>query len=175
MRRAAHTTVLRRSVALACATALLTGCGRSGEQATTDTGAASAAAGGDTAAPAAGLAAPTPVSLADWAGTWQGRSMPADRDTVVATWTLVSKADTAGWTIQFPNRRPLPVRVVSTQGDSVVLEFGPYESTTRRGQRQTVRGVSRMQDGRLVGTYETRLVSTPDSVFRGRSEATRAP
>ena len=98
--------------------------------------------------------------------------MPADRDTVVATWRMTSTADTTGWTITFPGRDPLPMRVLAAQGDSVTFEFGPYESTTGRGE-QTVRGTARLEGERMVATYEARPTARPDSVFRGRSEGTR--
>jgi hypothetical protein len=155
----------RRAAILVSATTLLAGCG-GGDQGGTDTA--------DTAAPPVGAMTPAATSIAVPAGNWQGRSMPMDRDTVVATWTMTTTADSTGWTITFPGGQPIPMRVLSMQGDSVTIEFGPYESTTGRG-RQTVRGVSRMQGDRMVGTYEARPVATPDSVYRGRSEATRMP
>jgi hypothetical protein len=102
--------------------------------------------------------------------------MFADRDVVVSTWTLVTTADTAGWTLTFSDdARPIPIRAVSALGDSVRYEVGPFERPTQRGRMLTVRAVGRLRGGRLVGTFERRFVSTPDSIFRGRFEARRAP
>ena len=150
-----------------CCVAAAVGCAKSDKQATTDTTVAAASA----PAPAP----PAAPSLAEQAGTWSGRSMPTDKDTVVATWTLVRTANTAGWTVAFPKGKPIPIRVLSTEGDSEVVEFGPYKDPAPRGQMQTVHAVSRIEGGKRVGTYEVRLVSKPDSVIRGRFEATRAP
>ena len=45
----------------------------------------------------------------------------------------MATADTTGWTMAFVDRPPMPVRVLALAGDSVVTEFGPYESVVRPG------------------------------------------
>ena len=113
------------------------------------------------------------LTAADRAGTWDGRSI--EGDSVVATWRLVSTADSTGWTITFPEGQPIPMRVLSTGPDSVVVEFGPFPSPVTN-QPVTVRSVGRMEGrDRQVGTYEVRPRAMPDSVTRGRWEATRVP
>ena len=87
----------------------------------------------------------------------------------------VRTADTTGWTITFPNAKPIPMRVLSSRPDSEVVEFGPYESPEQRGQMITVRSVSHLEGEKRVGTFEVRYASRPDSVGRGRFEMTRAP
>ena len=107
----------------------------------------------------------------------RGRQQPlAGRDTAATTYVMAAAADTAGWTITFPNRRPIRMRVLAVAGDSVVTEAGPFESARRRGVRVTTRNVSRLQGDRLVGTTVARYVTTgPDSVLTLRNEGTRAP
>ena len=78
----------------------------------------------DTAA-AAPPPAPPPITAADLAGTWEMKSMPMDRDTVVAVSETMSTGTTEGWTMTIAgNPAPIPVRVVTIGGDSVVTETG---------------------------------------------------
>jgi hypothetical protein len=151
---------------LGCAVLLVVACtGRS--EAPADS--AGAMGGADTGM-AMGAGATT---RADLAGNWDGRSM--EGDSVVATWRMTATADTTGWTLTFPEGRPIPMRVLSMAGDSIVTEFGPFESPVTK-QQVRVRGVGRMEGrDRQVGTYEVRPVAMPDSVTRGRWEATRVP
>jgi hypothetical protein len=114
------------------------------------------------------------ISLADLAGTWHVSAKPEATDSVIATYSLAATADTAGWTITFPGRDPIPARVVSVGGDSVVVEAGPYESILRPGVMVWTRSVNRLHGGNLVGTFVAHYqTSTPDSVLAGRHEGTR--
>ena len=127
----------------------------------------------------AGAAAPMPtaaLSLGDIAGTWTMRTMMEGKDSALVTYTMVATADPAGWVINFPNRKPLPIRVVAVAGDSVVTESGPYESVLRKGVQVTTRTVSRLRDGHLVGSTVAHYKTTgADSVLNLRAEGTRAP
>ena len=155
-----------RRVAIYSFIAILAGCGKSKEQPAPDAAAA---------APAA-PAAPAPISLADVAGTWNMRTMPESSDSVLVTFQLVASADASGWTLNFPNRKPLPMRVVAVSGDSIVTEAGPYESVLRKGVQVTTHQVMRLQDGMLMGTTIARYATSgPDSVLHLRAAGTRAP
>lgn len=113
--------------------------------------------------------------LADMAGTWNVRSKVEGSDQGV-TYDMVTTADRTGWSIKFPDREPIPVRVVAVEGDSVMAEAGPFESALRKGVQVSTRVVARMQDGKLVGTTRARYdVSGPDTVAVLRFEGTRAP
>ena len=126
----------------------------------------------DTAAAAAPAAT---ISLADVAGKWKMRSTDEAGGTPVET-ELVATADTSGWTMTAPNRKPIPVRVLAVAGDSIVTESGPYESFILKGVQVTTRSVNRLQDGKLVGTIEARYATKGgDSVAQRRTEGTRAP
>jgi hypothetical protein len=128
-----------------------------------------------TAAPAA---APAPaIALADVAGKWAVRLMPESGDSTLAKYEIVATGDSSGWTLNFPKRKPIPIRVVAVAGDSIVGEAGPFESVLRKGVKVTVsRSVYRLQDGKLVGaTTAHYATSGPDSVAHLRFEATRAP
>ena len=117
-------------------------------------------------APAAG------VSLGDFAGTWEAVTYLESGDTVSYTMTATDTED--GWIIDLPDRDPMPMRVITVAGDSVVNEVGPYESILREGVMVTVRTVSRLQDGRLVGTMEaTYAGGEGETVVPGRVEGTR--
>jgi hypothetical protein len=121
-------------------------------------------------------AAPATISLADVAGTWNVRSKVEGNESTVVTYDMVATADRSGWSINFPNREPIPVRIVAVEGDSIVSEAGPFESVLRKGVQVSTQVVSRLQDGKLVGTTVARYqVTGPDTVARLRFEGTRAP
>jgi hypothetical protein len=65
---------------------------------------------------------------------------------------------------------------VTTSGDSIMVESGPFESVRRDGVTVRTNSVFRLEVDRLAGTtvahYET---SEADSVLRLRVEGTRAP
>ena len=131
----------------------------------------------DTAETAAAPEAPAPaaVSLADMAGTWHVTSKVEGSDKVV-TYDLVTTADQNGWSLKFPKRDAIPVRVLAVEGDSVVSEAGPFESVLRKGVQVRSHVVTRLQDGKLVGTTTARYdVKGPDSVAVLTFEGTRAP
>ena len=126
--------------------------------------------------PPATEAAPATISLADVAGTWKVRSTVEGDESTVVTYDMVATADRSGWSINFPKREPIPVRIVAVEGDSIVSEAGPFESVLRKGVQVSTQVVSRLQDGKLVGTTVARYqVTGPDSVARLRFEGTRAP
>ena len=119
--------------------------------------------------------ASTPISLADVAGTWKVRSTDEAGGTPVET-ELVATADTTGWTMSGAGRKPIPMRVLSVAGDSIVTEAGPYESFVAKGVKVTTRTVSRLRDGKMVGSVEARYATKGgDSVAIRPMEGTRAP
>jgi hypothetical protein len=152
-----------RRFALVCCAAVLAGCAESGDQPATEM---------DTTAMGAMSAT---ISLADVAGTWNVRVMPENSDSTLTTYQLMATATTDGWMNHFPNREPIPVRVVAVEGDSIVTESGPYESVLRPGVMVWVRTVTRLQNGMLVGTAVAHYTTTAaDSVVTVRTEGTRA-
>ena len=154
--------------AFLCCAAVLVSCTKSEDRAADDQTAM------DTAAAPETPAASATISLADVAGKWKVRSTDEAGGNVVET-ELVATADTSGWTMTFPNRKPVPVRVVAVAGDSIITESGPFESFIRKGVQVTTRTVNRLQDGRLVGTIEARYATKAgDSVALRPTEATRA-
>jgi hypothetical protein len=133
----------------------------------------------ETKAPAVSQAPPPPpaLSLADVAGKWTVRGMNEAKDSTLVTYQLTATADTSGWTITFPNRKqPVPVRVATVGGDSLVIDAGPYESVLRKGVQVTTHGVLRLQSGKLVGlTVAHYKTAKPDSLRRIAMEGTRLP
>jgi hypothetical protein len=120
--------------------------------------------------------APATISLADVAGTWKVRSTMEGNPGTTVNYDMVATADRSGWSIKLPNREPVPVRVVAVEGDSIVTEAGPFESVLRKGVQVNTRVVSRLRDGKLVGTTTARYqVSGPDTLARLNFEGTRAP
>jgi hypothetical protein len=119
--------------------------------------------------------APPPIALSEFAGTWTARLMSEDGDSTYGTYELVATGDTNGWELRFPNRAPLPMRVLAVEGDSVITEVGPYESLLRKGVQVTSNSVQWLENDTMVSAitahYHTRA---PDSVLSLRSEATRA-
>ncbi len=94
-------------------------------------------------------------------------------DSIVG-YELIATADPAGWTMSFPDRPPIPVRVVAVAADSIVTAAGPYQSMLREGVPVTLQTVYRLRDGRLVGRSVARYqTSGRDSVLHIRAEGTR--
>jgi hypothetical protein len=121
-------------------------------------------------------AAPAPIALADIAGKWSVRTMAESGDSTLVTYEMVASGDSSGWSLNFPKRKPVPVRIVAVEGDSIVTEAGPFESVLRKGIKVTTRSVNRLQDGKLVGTTTAHYATKDaDSVRNLRFEGTRAP
>jgi hypothetical protein len=159
-----------RRFALCCYAIVLVSCNKPKEQpaveATADT----------TAATPSAPPAPAPIKLADVAGKWSVRTMTENGDTTLVKYEMIATADSSGWALHLPKRKPVPVRIVAVDGDSIVTEAGPFESVLRKGIKVTTRSVNRLQDGKLVGTTTAHYAtSRPDSVARLRFEGTRAP
>ncbi|CAN5320460.1 hypothetical protein BH18GEM1_BH18GEM1_18620 [soil metagenome] len=114
------------------------------------------------------------MSLADVAGTWDMRAVPeTGADTTTTVYQI--QATTDGWTILMTDRDPVE-GAVTTSGDSIIVEAGPFESVRRAGVMVRTHSAYRLEGDRLVGTtvahYET---SNADSVLRLHVEGTRAP
>ena len=126
-------------------------------------------------APPAVEEAPAATIPAEMVGTWHVRSTVEGSNKTVVTYDMVVTPDRSDWSLVFPKREPIPVRVVAIEGDSVVTETAAFESALRKGVQVTTRNVSRLKDGKLVGTTVARYqVSTADSVAQLRFEGTRA-
>lgn len=122
--------------------------------------------------PAAEMPAPAEAPLTEWAGTWEAVAVMESGDTVPYTFT--ASEDRTGWTATLPDRDPMPLRVLSVEGDSVVTELGPYESLLREGVQVTVRQVGRIQNGRMEATMEAHYSGgDEDTVVAGTVEGTR--
>jgi hypothetical protein len=145
-----------------CCAAALVGCATSADT-KVDTSAAAATAS-------------RPLALSDVAGRWRVRALSVRGDSLTS-YELLAAADTAGWTLTFPNRPAMPLRVLSVAGDSIVTETGPYSSVLRRTVPvRVLRGVVRLDAGRLVGTFDAHYeTDRPDSVLYGRLEGSRIP
>ena len=118
--------------------------------------------------------APAALSLADLAGTWNVKSKVEGSDTELS-YDIVATADKSGWTLNFPKRDPIPLRVVAVEGDSVVYQAGPFESALRKGVQVNTDVVARLKDGKLVGRTTAHYdVKGADSVATLTFEGTRA-
>ncbi len=159
-------------VALACSTALLlAGCAKS-DQAAKDSATASAAMPAPAPAPA-----PTPaLSLSEFAGTWQVRSIPeTGKDKSATPYVLTATADTTGWVIAFPSGLKVPLHV-TVSGDSVIERTGVVASQRRKGVKVMTEGFMKIENGKLVGMTTAHYTQAgPDSVLRLRTEGTKKP
>jgi hypothetical protein len=150
-----------RRLAVVSIVALLAACVKS-ETSTpaTDTSTAAMAPAPAPAAPAA-----APISLQTVAGRYHVTSRGQSGDTTVVTYELNATGDTTGWTITYPNRPAVPVRVISVSGDSIVTETGPFTSVRRANVPVTTRTTYRWENGQLVGTTVAHYaVKGPDTV-----------
>lgn len=151
---------MRRTMILTLALAFTAGCAGTDE---TDT---------DT------MAAATGVTLADFAGTWEGPVRPQGSDSVVANVEMLATSSNDGWSFTVVNAAnpaqasTAPARVVAFEGDSVVLEAGPFPSILRAGEQVSTRSVYRLQGGRMVGVVQATYPASGETVTLN-SEATR--
>jgi hypothetical protein len=149
---------MRRVVELCCSV-LLIACAQQDQQAESES------------APAT----PAAISLADVAGTWNMETAAMESDSILVTSQLVATATTEGWTLNLPGRDPVPVRVLSVGGDSIVTEMGPFPSVLREGVMVTTYSVSRLRDSLMIGTLTARYEGAgADSVATLRTRARRA-
>ena len=119
-------------------------------------------------------APPAAPTVADFAGTWNVKSvLEGTPDTVPST--LTGTADPASWTMSLEGRPNIPV-TVSISGDSLVGQSAEYESVLRKGVMVTVRTASVLSNGTLMGnlvaTYKT---PEGEQVVRGTITGTKAP
>ena len=158
------------SIALCLCAAVLTSCAKK-DEAAVDTSSMAASSTTTTTPPAA----PAPVNLADVAGKWNVRAVPATgTDTTPTNSVITATATTSGWTITFPGRKPVAMRV-TVDADSIMTEAGPYPSVRRKGTQVTTNSVMRLQGGSLVGNTTAHFkVKTPDSVLVLNTTGTRA-
>jgi hypothetical protein len=158
------------------ALAALAGCSSTDRSASDTAAAVTAIPDSAAGTMAATPAAPAPIALGAVAGRWDMRAVPESGDTTATTYVLTATADSTGWRIAFPDRPPVPLRIVAVSGDSIVAEAGPYASVRRRGVQVTTRNTMRLQGDRLVGQTVARYRTTgPDSVLMLRTEGTRRP
>lgn len=155
-----------RRFTLLCSAAVLVACAKT-EAPPADTGMAVAPA--PEAAPA-----PAPITLGEVAGKYAVTGKNEAGDTTLVTYDLNATADTTGWSITFPNRQPIPQRIVSVAGDSIVLEAGPYASQIQKGVQVRTQTVYRLKDGKLVGRTVARYdTKGPDTLRIVISEGVR--
>lgn len=150
-----------RPLSLLCATLMLAACGGSENR--------EAAGAPDSASAVPGLTA------ADLAGTWNMKATTITGDSTLVEYTMTATADPSGWTVTFPDRDPMPVKVESLSQDSIVTVIGPYESVLRQGVMVTTRSVSMLMGNQLAGTFTAHYQNAgADSLLQGRSSGTRA-
>ena len=115
------------------------------------------------ATPQKAAAAAPAFKLADIAGTWDSKTL-SPKDSVVATTVLTNTADGKGWTMTFPTGDPIALRVISSAGDSVITEAGPFASRVRQGQTVTLlHTVSHYKGNEMWGTSRAQY-STGDTL-----------
>ena len=160
-------------IAICSCAAVLAGCAKK-ENAAVDTSSAMASSTASTTTSVA-PAAPAAVNLADVAGKWNMRAVPrSGTDTSATTYVLTATSKTSGWTITFPGRKAMPVKVAA-EGDSIMIAASNYPSARRKGVTVSTNGVVRLQNGSLTGTTTAHYkVKTADSVLTLTVTGTRA-
>lgn len=157
-------------IAICCSAVVLAGCAKK-DNAAVDTTSTTASS---TTSTTTTTTAPAPVTPADVAGKWNMRAVPVSGDTSATTYVMTATANTSGWTITFPGRKPVPAQV-AVAGDSITIAAGPYSSVRRKGVQVKTDGVLRLQNGSLVGTTTAHYkVKSADSVLTLTTTGTRA-
>ncbi len=112
------------------------------------------------------------IKLSDVTGKWAIKASPAN-DTMVVNSVMNATANPKTWTLTYPNRDPIPMRVVASGGDSIVTEIGPYPSMLRKGQTVTLlRTVGHYKGDMMTGWFEAHYSS--GDVIKGKQEGTRS-
>lgn len=166
-----HRTVTR--IVLASSTILLVAACAKKEEPAKDTAAAMTSA----AAPAPAASAAPSGALANVAGTWDFASTPTSgKDMTPTKWTLNAKADTLGWTMVFPDKQVVPLKV-SVVGDSIKLSSAEFNSQRRKDAKVTTETVLHLADGKLTGLTNAHYAGSKgaDSALTLKSEGTKQP
>lgn len=130
----------------------------------------------DTTAAAAPPPPPPSITAADLTGTWDMKTMPMDRDTVLTTGTMTSTGAADGWTMTLgASKTAIPVRIVSMAGDSVVSETGVFNSAVRRGQKVSIHSIQHLRDGKLTGVVHAKYANGDTATFRVESTKRATP
>lgn len=167
-----HRTITR--VVLASSTILLVAACAKKEAPANDTAAAMSPA--PAAAPAA-ASGTSVAALANVAGQWDFASTPTSgSDKSPTKWTLNAKADTLGWTMVFPDKQVVPLKV-HVAGDSIVLSSAEFTSQRRKDTKVTTESVIRLVDGKLTGVTNAHYAGSKgaDSTLQLKTEGTKAP
>ena len=126
------------------------------------------------APPAAPAAAVTPAPL-NVAGKWAMQVMPADKDTTILTYALDATNDKTGWKMTFPGRKPVDIRILSMDNDSIVSEAGPYASALRKNVMVTTHSNMHVDGDKITGTTIAHYATKgPDSVLNLKTTGTRS-
>lgn len=113
---------------------------------------------------------PAVVSIADFAGTWEGTVTATGNDTALALVELTATGDTTGWSMKVANAKTpdewttVPATSVMVEGEAVVVHAGPFASVLRPGQQVSTRTVYRLEDAKLVGTLEATYPATNETI-----------
>jgi len=115
-------------------------------------------------------AAAKTIAWADLVGEWVGKSTRGTSDSVITEATTIITADKK-ISVKFPNREPIAARLLSMAGDSTIVEFGPYESITRKGHKVTNHMITHYGDGKSWGTFSAKF--DDGATLTGKSTATK--
>ena len=117
----------------------------------------------------------SPLQVDELAGTWTMTATNAANDSTLVTYEMTATADTAGWSILYPNHTtPIALRV-RTDADSIIMDAGPYASTARQDATVTIHGVLYLRDAKLVGTESAYYkVDSTESVVHIKLAGTKA-
>jgi hypothetical protein len=126
----------------------------------------------DSATRADTTAAPALFSLSSAAGQWNVKGYNAAGDSIVG-YVLTATNDTTGWTITFPGRPAMPMRV-SVVGDAIRTTAGPYESVLRPGVQVRTEATMRMNGDSIYGNTVAHYAGTgPDTMLNIRAVGRR--
>jgi hypothetical protein len=113
------------------------------------------------------------IKLSDVTGKWAVKASVGPNDSVVVTSVTNATANPKTWTLVYPNRDPIPMRIVASGGDSIVTEAGPYPSMLMKGKTVTVlHSVGHYKGDTMTGWFEAHYLS--GEVVKGKEEATRS-
>lgn len=99
----------------------------------------------------AGTSKAAAIAWSDLVGDWEGKSMRGTSDSVITAVTYTFTPDNRV-IVHLPNRPPIPTKLITMGGDSVVFETAQYNSVTRPGHKVMTRQILHIANHKGHGT-----------------------
>ncbi len=116
------------------------------------------------------------VEATSFAGTWSVDALPAEGDSVLVTVSIIATDSSEGWSTVFDHiEEPVLANSVVIEGDSAIIESGPFPSAVREGVTVlSLTSVIYAYGDDLTGHFTATYESGDPAVSEGRLRGTRS-